>query len=106
MTDYSRQERLGFDTTSVTALQPSLTPEGPERTAKSIRGLSFIQSGRPDSNRRPSAWEADALPTELRPHPYDSLRSIENFVIVSDHLKSRRKVDLELHRLLHLAQRE
>ena len=25
------------------------------------------QSGRPGSNRRPSAWEADALPTELRP---------------------------------------
>jgi hypothetical protein len=27
------------------------------------------QSGRPDSNRRPSAWQADALPTELRPRP-------------------------------------
>src|SRR6185295_8464496 len=25
------------------------------------------ESGRPGSNRRPSAWEADALPTELRP---------------------------------------
>ena len=25
-------------------------------------------SGRPDSNRRHSAWEADALPTELLPH--------------------------------------
>src|SRR6056297_1018518 len=25
------------------------------------------RSGRPGSNRRPSAWEADALPTELRP---------------------------------------
>ncbi len=25
-------------------------------------------SGKPDSNRRPSAWEADALPTELFPH--------------------------------------
>ena len=25
------------------------------------------QSGRPDSNRRPSAWQADALPTELCP---------------------------------------
>src|SRR6266536_5884830 len=24
-------------------------------------------SGKPDSNRRPSAWEADALPTELFP---------------------------------------
>ena len=26
------------------------------------------QSGRPDSNRRPSPWQGDALPTELRPH--------------------------------------
>jgi hypothetical protein len=26
-----------------------------------------IWSGKPDSNRRPSAWEADALPTELFP---------------------------------------
>jgi hypothetical protein len=25
-------------------------------------------SGRRDSNPRPSAWEADALPTELLPH--------------------------------------
>ncbi len=25
-------------------------------------------SGRRDSNPRPSAWKADALPTELRPH--------------------------------------
>src|SRR5687768_7529422 len=25
------------------------------------------QSGKPDSNRRPSAWQADALPTELFP---------------------------------------
>lgn len=24
-------------------------------------------SGQPDSNRRPSAWQADALPTELYP---------------------------------------
>lgn len=28
----------------------------------------FNLSGKPVSNRRPSAWEADALPTELRPH--------------------------------------
>ncbi|GEM_PF-3496498 len=25
-------------------------------------------SGRPDSNRRPSPWQGDALPAELRPH--------------------------------------
>jgi hypothetical protein len=29
------------------------------------RGVGW--SGKPDSNRRPSAWEADALPTELFP---------------------------------------
>src|ERR1035437_4721237 len=27
----------------------------------------FLQSGRPDSNRRRPAWEAGILPTELRP---------------------------------------
>src|SRR4051812_24250199 len=27
-----------------------------------------IWSGKPDSNRRHSAWKADALPTELFPH--------------------------------------
>ncbi len=27
-----------------------------------------VWSGRRDSNARPSAWKADALPTELRPH--------------------------------------
>ena len=34
---------------------------------KPLRRFPFPVSGRPDSNRRPSAWEADALPTELRP---------------------------------------
>jgi hypothetical protein len=29
--------------------------------------LTYIQSGRPDSNRRRPAWEAGILPTELRP---------------------------------------
>ncbi len=28
---------------------------------------SFLRSGKRDSNPRPSAWEADALPTELLP---------------------------------------
>ena len=34
-----------------------------------LKGTSSLgkQSGRPVSNRRPSAWEADALPTELHP---------------------------------------
>ncbi len=30
--------------------------------------LLYILSGRPGSNRRHSAWKADALPTELLPH--------------------------------------
>jgi hypothetical protein len=36
-----------------------------------VRGVKFlpkIWSGRRDSNPRPSAWEADTLPTELLPH--------------------------------------
>ena len=36
------------------------------RTVVSTRG-AWSESGRPGSNRRPSAWEADALPTELHP---------------------------------------
>lgn len=31
-----------------------------------------IWSGQPDSNWRPSAWQADALPTELYPHEFKS----------------------------------
>ncbi len=31
------------------------------------RSLKFLLSGRRDSNSRPSAWKADALPTELLP---------------------------------------
>src|SRR5690606_24229827 len=31
-------------------------------------GAPLPRSGRPDSNRRPSPWQGDALPTELRPH--------------------------------------
>ena len=30
--------------------------------------ILFSKSGKRDSNPRPSAWEADALPTELLPH--------------------------------------
>ena len=30
--------------------------------------MFFVLSGRPGSNRRPTAWKAVALPTELRPH--------------------------------------
>ena len=30
--------------------------------------IDFSESGKRGSNSRPSAWEADALPTELLPH--------------------------------------
>lgn len=49
------------------------------RTLKSYDSLKLIPnvlnnseilSGRPGSNRRHSAWKADALPTELLPHYY------------------------------------
>ncbi len=30
--------------------------------------MAVFKSGKRDSNPRPSAWEADALPTELLPH--------------------------------------
>src|SRR5690554_819097 len=33
-----------------------------------IFNLKELWSGRPGSNRRHSAWKADALPTELLPH--------------------------------------
>jgi hypothetical protein len=42
-----------------------VTPRGSRTTNYELR---TTKSGRPGSNRRPSAWEADALPTELRPH--------------------------------------
>ena len=41
---------------------------------ESLEGFNFINildidwCGTPVSNRRPSAWQADALPTELVPH--------------------------------------
>src|SRR5699024_1410646 len=36
-----------------------------------MSGAPFPRSGRPDSNRRPSPWQGDALPAELRPHDGD-----------------------------------
>ena len=38
----------------------------PELHWHTLKGIKW--SGRRDSNPRPSAWKADALPTELRPH--------------------------------------
>jgi hypothetical protein len=43
--------------------------EAPEGTSRGPRKPDFVpcQSGRRGSNPRPTAWEADALPAELRP---------------------------------------
>ena len=41
--------------------------------AKHPDGTSLSQSGRPGSNRRHSAWKADALPTELLPQFFISI---------------------------------
>ncbi len=38
------------------------------KTKKSPELGRFIKSGKRGSNSRHSAWEADALPTELLPH--------------------------------------
>ena len=53
---------------------PVATPGAtPAHWNQKVRGSAllltpwFCWSGKPDSNRRPSAWEADALPTELFP---------------------------------------
>ncbi len=37
-----------------------------------------IRSGKRDSNPRHSAWEADALPTELLPHK--TVKAMQNYV--------------------------
>ena len=44
----------------------SHSPTNKARTA--WRSGLLLWSGKRDSNPRPSAWEADALPTELFPH--------------------------------------
>ena len=45
----------------------SSTPRPSLLALLDLRHNTPRKSGRPGSNRRPSAWEADALPTELRP---------------------------------------
>ena len=39
-----------------------------KRRSRRVVERAAPRSGRPDSNRRPSPWQGDALPTELRPH--------------------------------------
>ena len=45
-----------------------VTSAGRRYKQESLDFQLVLQSGRRVSNPRPSAWEADALPTELRPH--------------------------------------
>jgi hypothetical protein len=64
--------RLSYSPFPIHTIQDSPCTSGgkaPSCThASCTHAFCSLQSGRPDSNRRPSAWQADALPTELRPH--------------------------------------
>jgi hypothetical protein len=53
-----------FDVESVCPTSLSASP----RTSQDILRWREEWSGRPDSNRRPSPWQGDVLPTELLPH--------------------------------------
>src|SRR5690606_38726984 len=49
----------------------------------------FRRSGKRDSNPRPSAWEADALPTELCPQLIDGQRAAVDYpTAVKQHCKT------------------
>ena len=49
-------------------VRSSPCPPPPYRHQRKKRSARTSSSGKRDSNPRPSAWEADALPTELFPH--------------------------------------
>src|SRR5580765_5488635 len=63
-------------------------------SAKAEPDFDRRESGRRGSNSRPSAWEADALPTELRPRaphfspnlliPLRAVESLQAFLQASD----------------------
>jgi hypothetical protein len=62
------------------------------RYETSFYHLQLAQSGKPGSNRRPSRWQRDALPTELFPRNTSKLR----FVLGITHFtnpRSHRKVN-------------
>src|SRR4051794_16813982 len=69
--------------------------------------MTKAESGRRGSNPRPSAWEADALPTELRPRWEGSLAESERatFALAAAQARSldaaARGGDRPLPRLLH-----
>ncbi len=55
------------------AIWPGTAERPPSRVAVFVDFMGFFWSGRPDSNRRHSAWKADTLPTELLPRVRPSL---------------------------------
>ena len=57
-------------------------------------------SGKRDSNPRPSAWEADALPTEL--FPLDDHSMIASLDLSTQSNASRRRLKAELELLIHV----
>ncbi len=62
-----------------TALQAAASPLG-QPTVWCRQSRRCNASGRRDSNPRPSPWQGDALPAELRPHdPEDCFRAEENY---------------------------
>ncbi len=51
----------------MTGFEPVASSLPRKRSTPELHRLSKKKSGRRDSNSRPSAWKADALPTELLP---------------------------------------
>ena len=76
---------------------------GPLRP-KCRREIGSFESGQPDSNRRPSAWQADALPTELCPRnlSYDLHQGVENLALWCTSVNSK-KVPPQRDKPLHNA---
>ena len=75
---FSRQvigKSPGLDRETGFGLRPSFMQTSLQRAAQTQKkddarwaSSGLLLSGKRDSNPRPSAWEADALPTELFPH--------------------------------------
>ena len=87
-----------------------MTSSLPRKCSTTELGGHRLPSGRPDSNRRRSAWKADALPTELLPRTCWSLgnsrecvsKSVESWrVMDSNHRRHSRQI----YSLLPLATR-
>ena len=51
----------------MTGIEPVTSSLPRKRSTPELHRLNIALSGRRDSNPRPSAWKADALPTELLP---------------------------------------